>query len=342
MKFRDRDAVQIENSAIRVTVLKEGGHIAEILHKQTGVNPLWIPPWKSIEPSSYDPALHPEYGLNEESKLLAGIMGHNLCLDFFGPPSSDEAKAGLTVHGEASVVRYEAQSAGSDVEVSATLPVAGVAVKRSIHLGENGASIQITETVENLSSMDRPLGWTQHVTMGPPFLQHGVTRFNISSRRSRVFEAPGFGGSNLEAGTDFTWPLAPVRGGGQKDLRVYTDEKQSAKFTTHLMNADGNAFFAAYNPINKLLFGYQWKSDDFPWLGIWEENRSRTAPPWNSQAVTLGMEFGVSPFPEPKRKMVERGRLFDTPTYRWLGARNSVTVEYSVVIRTADQMPAKL
>ena len=45
--YRGRSAVSIENEEIRVTVLREGGHIAEILHKATGVNPLWTPPWPS-------------------------------------------------------------------------------------------------------------------------------------------------------------------------------------------------------------------------------------------------------------------------------------------------------
>ena len=60
--FRERRATSIENDALRLTVLHEGGHIAEILDKQTGINPLWIPPWPSIEPSVYDAARHPEYG----------------------------------------------------------------------------------------------------------------------------------------------------------------------------------------------------------------------------------------------------------------------------------------
>src|SRR6266481_2635370 len=105
--FRGRRASSIENERLRVTVLHEGGHIAEILDKATGVSPLWIPPWPSIEPSTYDRAKHPEYGADAESKLLSGIMGHNLCLDLFGGPSEAEAAAGLTVHGEGSVARYE-------------------------------------------------------------------------------------------------------------------------------------------------------------------------------------------------------------------------------------------
>ena len=32
---------------LRVTVLEEGGHIAEILDKRSGINPLWTPPWPS-------------------------------------------------------------------------------------------------------------------------------------------------------------------------------------------------------------------------------------------------------------------------------------------------------
>src|SRR5580692_7884388 len=105
--FRGRRATSFENSHLRVTVLHEGGHIAEIFDKQTGVNPLWTPPWPSIEPSTYDLQKHPEYGADAESKLLSGIMGHNLCLDIFGGPSPEEAAAGLTVHGEAPVAAYD-------------------------------------------------------------------------------------------------------------------------------------------------------------------------------------------------------------------------------------------
>src|SRR5277367_2055954 len=99
MKYLGREAVQLENESLRVTVLKEGGHLAEVLHKNSGVNPLWIPPWRSIEPSTYDPVRHPEYGSDAESRLLSGIMGHNLCLGIFGPPSPEEAAFGLCTHG---------------------------------------------------------------------------------------------------------------------------------------------------------------------------------------------------------------------------------------------------
>ena len=54
------------------------------------------------------------------------------------------------------------------------------------------------------------------------------------------------------------------------------------------------------------------------------------------------MEFGVSPFPESRRRMVERGRLFDTPVFRWLPARTSLEAEYCAVTRTVDTIPESL
>src|SRR5215472_5312157 len=113
--YRGRRAHRIETPDLRVTVLVEGGHIAEIADKRTGVNPLWTPPWPSIEPSTYDRAKHPEYGNDSESKLLSGIMGHNLCLGVFGPPSPEEAAAGLTVHGEGSIESYDIRTSGNEL-----------------------------------------------------------------------------------------------------------------------------------------------------------------------------------------------------------------------------------
>src|SRR6185295_14300075 len=105
--YRGRRAAIVENDDLRVTVLAEGGHIAEIFDKRSRINPLWTPPWSSIEPSTYARPECSRYGTGSDAKLLAGIMGHNLCVDIFGGPSDDEAAAGLTAHGEAPVVRYD-------------------------------------------------------------------------------------------------------------------------------------------------------------------------------------------------------------------------------------------
>jgi hypothetical protein len=338
IEFRNRRAVSIENEFLRVTVLVEGGHIAEIRDKASGVNPLWQPPWPSIEPSTYELAKHPEYGADSESKLLAGIMGHNLCLDIFGGPSEAEAAAGLTVHGEGSVAPYRIEGAGCELTAEADLPLAQLRFRRRLRL--EGRRVLFSERVENVSAYDRPIAWTQHVTLGPPFLEKGATLFRASATRSKVFDIDFSDGLGyMKIGAEFEWPMAPAKGGGVADMRVFTGSPVSAGFTTHLMDPARDAFFLAWQPASQLLFGYVWKPSDYPWLGIWEENYCRKSAPWNGVSLTRGMEFGVSPMPETRREMIERGSLFGVPGYRWIPARGALEAEYYALLTPAGSIP---
>ncbi|HLJ88860.1 MAG TPA: hypothetical protein VKZ53_18720 [Candidatus Angelobacter sp.] len=326
--YRSRRAFQLENNHVRITVLAEGGHIAELLHKESGVNPLWTPPWPSIEPSTYSPSQHPEYGNDAESKLLSGLMGHNLCVDLFGSPSADEAAAGLTVHGEASIVPYSITSSKEELNAKAVMPIAQLAVERRIRLAPQGSVMHVTETIENLATLDRPSAWTQHVTLGPPFLERGETQFRVPATLSRTI-----------GGLDFNWPHLPHEDKQTEDLQVYTCAEVSAGFSAHLLDpCREQAFFLAYSSKTKVLVGYIWKQSDFPWLGIWEENRSRGIAPWNGKTMTRGMEFGASPFPEPRRRMIDRNKMFGVPCYRWIPAKSKVTVSYCAFITKAERI----
>lgn len=340
--YGGRRAVSIENDRIRVTVLEGGGHIAEILDKATGVNPLWTPPWRSIEPEAFDHVAHPGYGDGPaESRLLSALMGHNLCLDFFGGPSPEEEAAGLSAHGEASVAIYRIEPDASSLVMRAQLPLAQLEVERRMSL--HGRTVRIRENVRNLTGIDRPVGWTQHVTLGPPFLERGVTEFRLPATRSKTFERTFGSADYLAAGAEFDWPMAPAIGGGHADLRRSSAAPASSAYTAHLMDpGQAHGYFVAHSARHQLAFGYVWNRRDFPWLGIWEENASRASSPWNGVALTRGMEFGVSPFPETRRQMIDRGRLFGVPTYRWIPARASVSVEYWVVLNAAAQSPETL
>ena len=331
VSFHNRRAAQIENDGVRLTVTAEGAHISEILHKPSGVNPLWIPPWPSIEPSTWSREKHPEYGADAESKLLSGIMGHNLCLDLFGAPSPEEAAAGMTVHGEASISPYQISFNDRELTAACFLPAAQLQFERRIRL--DGARVLVTETVENMAMLDRPIAWTQHVTLGPPFLEKGVTQFR----------APGMKAQSLGADRDFEWPWKPSAAGGSDDMRVFTNAPASAGFDSVLMDPQRDqAFFFAFSRRTKVLFGYVWKRADFPWLGIWEENHSREHPPWNRRTLTRGMEFGASPVPESRRQMIDRHSMFGVPGYRWLPARTKAQVDYWAFIVSADSIPESL
>ncbi len=336
-----REALSIENDSLRLTVLRGGGHIAEVFSKQANVNPLWIPHWPSVEPSAYQPAHHPEFGSGSDAKLLASIMGHNLCLDLFGGPSPEEAAAGLTAHGEGSTADYDLVESPASIAVALSLPLSQLRFTRTLTL--HGPAIEIRESVQNLTAQDRPLAWTQHVTLAPPFLDPATTVFQASVARSMVAETDPGSNGYLQPGMPFDWPMAPCCGGLAADLRHMRAQAPASAYTAHLTHsAHEHAFFLAHSTAYRLTFGYIWRRDDFPWLGIWEENRSRLATPWNGRAVTRGMEFGVSPFPESRRAMVERGHLFGQPTFRWLPALGRLQAVYWIVTGASNQAPETL
>lgn len=339
--YRGRRAVFMQNERVRVTVLLEGGHVAEIVDRKTGINPLWTPPWPTIEPSVFDAHRYPEYGTDSESRLLAGIHGHNICLDIFGPPSEQEAIAGLTVHGEAPVARYSFAEGPGQIAMETSLPLAQLGFTRTLRLRPETTIVEFVDTVANLSMCDRPIAWTEHVTLGPPFLAKGVTQFRSNVRKSKV-AYPDFsnGLGYMKAGAEFEWPFVPRQDAGTEDLRLFTVEPVSAGFTAHLVDPSSAwGFFTAFNPAMEIAIGYAWRRDDFPWLSIWEENHSLQVPPWNGRTLTRGMEFGMSPFSETRREMIERRDLFGIPGYGWLPAGSRRQTRFFAIIDRADRIP---
>jgi len=318
IRYRGRRAHQIENQQLSAVVLVEGGHLAALTHRASGINPLWTPPWPTIEPSAYDAAHHSGYGQGSECRLLAGIHGHNLCLDLFGAPSDAEAAAGADVHGEAGVLPWQISSDNDTLAASVQVPGARLHFARTLRL--EGDKLHFHETLTNLAGEDRPLAWTQHVTLGPPFLAAGQTQFSAPTVREQDLNDDPRQHVNLERYT-----AIPASG-----------------YTAHLMDpARDHAFFLAFAPAHRLLLGYVWSPADFPWLGTWDEYHERTAAPWNGISETRGMEFGASPFPESRQKMIDRARLFGVPTYRWIGAHQRLEVSYYAFLRSADSLPER-
>lgn len=345
--YRGRRAVEIENADLVVTVLKEGGHIASIARKKghsSGVNPLWTPPWSAIEPSIYQasPGEYPEFGTTDEAPILASIMGHNICLDTYGGPSPEEAAAGIPIHGEGPLMQYEIEEISAhEICCSALLPLAQLRFTRTLRLHDSGCCVHVYETVANLSASDRPIAWTQHVTLGPPFVEHGRTQCFLTATRSQVLDAD-FGGK-LRPGAEFDWPRCPDTEGGEQNLSNFTNAAASGEFTTHLADTRlDHSAFAVFSPSHKLLLGYTWNREEFPWICRWVENRARKDAPWNNRTVTFAIEFGVSPVIESRRAMVERGSQWGQPTFRWVPANSQIEASYCAFLIDADSLPTSV
>jgi hypothetical protein len=340
--YLNRKTISIENDDLRVTVTEEGGHIAEVFSKAAGVNPLWTPNWTSGEPSQFGPEQEAIFGNGVEGKLLYGILGHNLCLDLFGGPSAEEFAAGMTAHGEGSLSEYKITESGNSLTCSLHMQLAQLEFRRIITL--HGSDVRIEETVTNLAAFDRPLAWTQHVTLSPPFLDPKTTQFRMTADRAVVAEVDLGNAAYLAAGKKFAWPHAPLAdGAGTHDLMNMNPEAPASSYAALRMIPTAKAVgWTAWSPASKLAISYAWKPEDFPWLGIWEENCSRPQSPWNNAAVTRGMEFGTSPFAESRRQMVERGRLLDTSTFRWLPALGQLHAEYWIRTAITESIPETL
>ena len=340
-QFRGRRGWCIRNDRLALTVLQGGGHLARLVPVEgPALNPYWEPVWKGLEPWDCTPRHARQY----ENRLLASICGHNLCLGWFGSPSPEEEQAGLGLHGEASVARWRVmrRHAGPAVvrlTVGCTLPGAGMTCARTITLRRGSHTVEIEERVRNTLRRDVPYTMCQHVTLGPPFLEKGKTVFDASATRGHTFPRRFGDGHRLKPNAPFRWPLAPGARGQQMDVRVLPARvKSSCDFTTQLMDPRReDAWFSALHPGAGLMLAYHWEREDYPWLGSWEENHSRIAPPWNGKSLARGMEFANTPFPTSLRDAVERGSLFGTRTFDWLPARGSRTYRYALTYQPCAQ-----
>ncbi len=337
-KFNGRQAWRLSNGQVDLVTLAGGGHIAGVfLRGGPKVNPYWQPKWRTIEPWQYRAAMADKYG----AKLLACISGHNVCLGVFGGPSPDEARAGGPgCHGEAPIVRWrvlgrQCSARRLTFTYGCELPVARMALRRTLTMLAGSCVVGVREVVENLAPCDVPFTMCQHVSFSAPFVEPGATVFDLAGSRAHTF--PGIFGKSqrLRPDTAFTWPDGPGAR-GKVDLRTMGRGRNSDFYTILMHARPAQTWFSAMHPGQGMLVAYAWRPADYPWTGVWEENRARTAPPWNGREVTRGMEFANAPFPMSLREAVTMGRFQGQPAYRWLPARGSATFEYAIIVRRVE------
>jgi hypothetical protein len=319
-----------------VSVLEGGGHICELqLNGCPGVNPLWRPHWTTIDPFKYSTARHVgKYGRPPDGRLLSGIAGHSLSFDHFGPPSPEETAAGLTTHGEAPALQWNvhkyAKSPRAYLQYGLTLPEAGIRFSRKLTLDRVNPVVYCEEEAVNLNSYDRPISWNEHVTFGPPFLETGITQFDMPATRAKVCPASYSPRFSLQPDAEFRWPNAPTKDRKRQNLRT-TPAQRFGHYTAQLLVPEIEiGFIAACNPRLKLLVIYAFRRADFPWVGNWEERYNRTEAPWRGKTFCRGLEFSTTPFAIPRRETLGQGPLFGEPTYRWLPAKSKAQVRFLI------------
>lgn len=342
MLWKKRDALRISNDRMQAVVLAGGGHIAELRLLNEGdasVNLLWEAPWETADPGSMERSrLNALYGGMPAGPFLAGFTGHALCLDTFGLPSLEEERAGIPLHGEASVRMWEIAEAADGCRMQSYLPRSQLQISRSLRFARDERLLFVEESLENRSGSARDVHWVQHVSLGPPLLSADSSSILASVDDCRSWPS-GYEGCEAITEVEFTWPYAPALNCGTLDLRIpFQQEGKGFVVAARVVPTERIAYIAAMNHSLGIALIYCFRREDFPWIAIWEENQARKGPPWNGIARVRGMEFGTTPMPLGKSAIHKMGTLFNAPVSRILPSHSSHTARYAVCISKIPDM----
>jgi hypothetical protein len=307
-----RPALTISNDKLTLGVRTEGGAMVRMVLND-------------------DPA-----GVNA---MHAGL-GHFVCVDGFGPVSTEERAAGLPGHGEAHSVMWEQVSSqktngSTTVSFSATLPIVQEIFRRTIRLVDGENVVYVESELENLLGFDRPINWGEHATIGSPFLELGKTIVEMSATRAMTRSHQSQSDMpphRLASFKPFSWPMAPTLNGESIDVRPAPAQGPIGDHTTSLMDPSRRlVFVTAFNTEKRLLLGYVFRREEYPWTQLWESYPS-------DGRIARGLEFSTQPFDLPRREVIQTNSMFDTPTYRWLPAKSKISSAFLMFYtRTPDR-----
>ena len=279
------------------------------------INPLWNPYW-----------IARQAGLNRPASLA---RGHFVCLDGFGPASAEERAAGMPFHGEAYMLpwmlqSHEKKSGTLSAAFSVALPLAQETLARTYHLVDGESIVWVDSAVTSLLSFDRPLFWAEHATVSAPFLEPGSVAVDMSVTRGKTKMVPAQAKPprQLPSFVDFTWPMAPTADGQRFDLRTAPMQPNTTEHVATLVDPSRRLGFAtALHPEKGLLIGWVFRREEFPWVQTWLSNPG-------PNRMTRGLEFATQPFDLPRAEVLRNGPLFDTPVFRILPAKSTITSSF--------------
>jgi len=122
----------------------------------------------------------------------------------------------------------------------------------------------------------------------------------------------------LLSGADFTWPMAPGVDGKLIDLSQIPDNPHYLDHSTTLLDTTRKLeWVAALHSTRRLVFGYVFRREDYPWVQQWGNFPSETA-------LVRAFEIGTQPYDLPRRTVFDQGPLFGNPVWRWLPAKSKI------------------
>lgn len=290
--------VTISNMAASVSVDLQGGAIVDFHLQEGGINPLTF------------------------KREADNFQGHFLCLGRWGPPSDGEKAAGIVTHGEAVAQLWDQQPSTQKnaIQMQVTATLEGLHVDRLMMLDKENAVFEVTENVTNINPLGRLFNMVQHPTIGAPFLTaNTIVHCNAGK------------GFNYKLNTNpleyaAKWPFGIMEKGDYRDVIVLNklDKAYSSVFSFTVKKGVKFGWITAYNPENKLLIGYLWNREDYPWLSLWQDFDE------NGNIRYRGLEFGTTGMHKSYKEIIEEGnhRVFGEDSYKYIDAGETQSRSY--------------
>lgn len=246
-------------------------------------------------------------------------MAHFLCLDRWGQPSPGEQIAGVPFHGEATRVEWRIEDTTcAEIRMVASLPMAGLDIRRHARLIGNDAVLEVQETVTNRNSMVKIYNMVQHPTIAPPFLDaHTIVDCNAGRGFMQSSPMP------CPEKPSVIWPEA-LHDGETVNMR-FLDKTENPNVVSYVINGH-TGWATASSPTSNLMLGYIWRTSDYPWLNLWRHLGSDDKP------LARGLEFGTTGLHQPLGVLLEKGTIFNRKLFTYLDAGESKTRTYLAFI----------
>lgn len=295
----------LENESISLTLQSLGGAISACSHKERPVNPL---SW----------ALTPEQ-MPANNRAGAAFRGHFLCLGRWGSPTAGEIAAGVPHNGDHNnrlwrVATKEKNHLRMVVDASADQ----FHIERDIRLEPQAPVFHVVERVYHTGTVGRLSNIVQHPTLGPPFLD-ADTRINSNA-------GPGF----LQrmsypdpASYAYRWP-AGIRDSARRPLDLRRSDGEVNYVSTHVFDDSVQyGWITAYSPKHQLVYGFIWKTADYPWLNVWHYTQE-------GQPVAKGLEFGTAGIGRSYQELLSVDcRFYGYPSWEYHDAGEMKEKRYS-------------
>jgi hypothetical protein len=315
-------SILLENDAMQVIVLPEkGAEIHRLVDRRTGTDILFEAPW-----GLQGPGAPPLPGSGEDEFMWNYAGGWQ---ELF--PSVNESCAyrggQIPFHGEVASLpwAFEVLEAG-ETEVAVKFWTqtrqTPFLIERVMRLRDGTAELVLEGTVVNESESASHFVWGQHCVIGPPFLESGC-RLEIPART--IVTAPELWEpetARLEPGQRVPWPFAPLRGGGQVDLRTVPGPETGSHDDLYVTDLDAG-WLEVTNSQLDLTFRLDWDAGLFGWIVLWQPYGGAIAPPL-TDSYALGIEPWTSMF--NLQRAVEEGQAIELAS----GGQATTTVRASL------------